>query len=136
MLIITASTLERSKKTISSLYLQESTLSEIIYVGSITTTEFNPSHPNFFHQPSYNLWMYEEYILTTSRFPLVYLYDPTVIAPYSMHLERKTILLSMSFFNLTISTEYKLKKLIYSNSKETMTSHLGTLSSRYHTVLN
>ena len=29
-------------------------------------------HLNVFHQPSYNLRMYEGYILTTSRFPLVY----------------------------------------------------------------
>ena len=45
----------------------------MIYIGSITTTEFNPFHPNFFHQPSYNLWMYKGYILTASIFPLVYL---------------------------------------------------------------
>ena len=38
--------------------------------------ELNLSHLNFFHQPSYNLWMYEKYILTTSRSPLVYLNDP------------------------------------------------------------
>ena len=30
-------------------------------------------HSNIFHQPSYNLRMYKRYILTTTRFPLVYL---------------------------------------------------------------
>ena len=39
-------------------------------------TEHNPFHPNLFHQPSYNLWLYEEYILTTLIFPLVYLNEP------------------------------------------------------------
>ena len=60
--------------------------------------------PNFFHQPSYNLQMYEEYILTTSIFPLVYLNDP--YCDYSIfHTPGKQdILQSMSFFNLIIST--------------------------------
>ena len=70
--------------------------------------EHNLFHPNFFHQPSYNLWMYEEYILTTPIFPLVNLNDPNVITSYSTHLERKTILPSTSFFNSIISTEYIL----------------------------
>ena len=35
--------------------------------------ECDPFHPNIFHQPSYELGMYEEYILTSSIFPLVYL---------------------------------------------------------------
>ena len=33
-------------------------------------------HPIVFHQASYNLQMFEGYILTTTRFPLVYLIDP------------------------------------------------------------
>ena len=40
--------------------------------------EHNLFHTNVFHQPSYNLLlqMYKRYILTTTRFPLVYLNDP------------------------------------------------------------
>ena len=125
-----------TKEECLKLYCQGNTLSEIIYFGSITTMEFNLSHPNFFHQPSYNLQMYKKYILTTLRFPSVYSMIPTVITPHSTHLERKTTLPLRSFSNLTISMEYIPKKLIYSNSKEKTTSHLGTLSSRYHTVLN
>ena len=76
MIIITTSTLQQPKKNVLSLYCQGSTLSGIIYIGSIATTEFNLFHPNFFHQPSYNLCMYKKYILTTSIFPLVYLDYP------------------------------------------------------------
>ena len=59
-------------------------------------------HPNIFHQPSYYLWMYEEYILTTSILPLVYLNDPTVITSYSAHVESKIILKLTSIFNLIV----------------------------------
>ena len=60
----------------------------------------------------------------------------TVITSYSTHLESKIILQSMSIFNSIISMEYIPKKLTYSNSKETMTFHLGTLFSRKHIRLN
>ena len=38
--------------------------------------EHDQLYPNIFHQPSYNLQMYEEYIWTTTRFPLVYDNNP------------------------------------------------------------
>ena len=38
--------------------------------------EHDQLHTNIFHQPSYNLQMYEEYILTTTTSPLVYYNDP------------------------------------------------------------
>ena len=54
------------------------------------------------------------------------------ISSYSTHLESKTILPLTFISNLTTSTEYTLRKLNYLSSKETMTFHLDTLSSRYH----
>ena len=36
----------------------------------------NQLYTSIFHQPSYNLQLYEEYILTMTRFPLVYYNDP------------------------------------------------------------
>ena len=39
-------------------------------------TEHNMFHLNVFNQPSYNLQMYKEYILTTSLLPLVYHNNP------------------------------------------------------------
>ena len=73
MLIFTASVLQQPKPNVPSLYCQGSTLSGIIYVGRIPTMEHDLLYTNIFHQPSYDLQMYEEYILTTTRFPLVYL---------------------------------------------------------------
>ena len=102
MLIITTSTLEQPKKNITSLYCQESSLPRIIYIGRITM-EHNLFHPNFFHQPSCNVWMYEEYILTTSIFPLVYLNDP--YCDYSIfHTPRKKD-------HLTINIPFQLNYL-------------------------
>ena len=42
----------------------------------IPATEHDLLYTNVFHQPSYNLLMYQEYILTTTRSPLVYYSDP------------------------------------------------------------
>ena len=56
---------------------------------------------------------------------------PIAISSYSTHLESNTILPLTFISNLTTSTEYTLRKLTYSSSKEKTTFHLGTLSSRY-----
>ena len=98
--------------------------------------EHDPFHPNVFHQPSYNLQMYEEFILTTSVFPLVYLND--LYCDYFLfHTPGKQDHLTVNIhFNLIISMEYTLKKFTYSNSRETMTFHLGKLFSRYHIGLD
>ena len=56
--------------------LSKSTLLGIIYIGRTPTMEHNQLYPNIFHQPSYNLQMYEKYILTTTRFSLVYYSNP------------------------------------------------------------
>ena len=76
MLILTTSMFQLPKPNIQSLYCQGSTLPGIIYVGRTPTMEHYLLYPNIFHQPSYNVQMYEEYILTTTRFPLVYDNDP------------------------------------------------------------
>ena len=51
-------------------------LPRIIYVGRTPTTEHDQLYTNVFHQPSCNIQMYKEYILTTTRFSLVYYNDP------------------------------------------------------------
>ena len=57
---------------------------------------------------------------------------PIAISSYSTPLESTGKQASTFIFNAITSTEYTPRKLTYSNSKETMTFHLGTLSSRYH----
>ena len=96
--------------------------------------EHDQLYLNVFHQPFYNLQMYKEYILTTIRFPLVYDNEqtPSMISLYSLHLESKITLPSTFISNLISSMEYTLRKLIYLSSREPMTFHPGTLSSRYH----
>ena len=98
--------------------------------------EHNPFYPNFFHQHSYSLQMYEEYIMTTSIFPLVYLNDP--YCDYSLfHAPGKQDHLTVNInFQLDCLNGIQTEKSTYSNSKEKMTFHLGTLSSRYHITLN
>ena len=53
---------------------------------------------------------------------------------YPTHLENKITLLSTSISNSVTSMEYALRKLIYLSSREPMTFHIGTLSSRYRLV--
>ena len=65
-----------TKDTRHKFMLSRNRLSGIIYVGRIPTTEHDLLYTYVFHQPSYNLQMYEECILTTTRFPLVYYNDP------------------------------------------------------------
>ena len=57
---------------IPCLYCQGSILRGITYVQRTSTTELDQLYYIILHQPFYNLQMYEEYILTTIRFPLVY----------------------------------------------------------------
>ena len=76
MLLITTSIFQHPKTNMPSLYCQGSTLPGMLYVGKTTTTEHDLFHPNIFHQPSYNLQMYKEYILTNIIIPLIYLNDP------------------------------------------------------------
>ena len=76
MLIFRTTTFQPPKTNISSLYCQGSTQAGIMYVGRIPPTEHDLLYTNVFHQPSYNLQMYNEYIKSTTRFPLVYLNEP------------------------------------------------------------
>ena len=61
------------RTNVPSLYHQASSPPGIIYVGRTPTMEHNQLYPN---EPSNNLRMYEECILTTTRFLLVYDNDP------------------------------------------------------------
>ena len=101
----------------------------------MSTTKCDLFPLNIFHQSSYSLQMYKGYILTTTRFSLVYLNNPFAIVTLSTHLEDKTTSPSTDFSNLIISSSYILKKLINSNSNETTTFQLGILSSGYRTTL-
>ena len=135
-LITTRSMLEQPKKNLSSLYCQGSTLPEVIYIGMITTTEHNPFHPNFFHPPSYSLQMHEEYFLTTSIFPLVYLTNP--YSDYSIskipgkkdHLTIN-VLFQLNYLNGIRTEEVNLLKFKRNNNLPHW-----YLSSRYHIALN
>ena len=98
--------------------------------------EHDQLYPNVFHQPSYNLQMYEEYILTTTDSHWCISMTHIVISSYSTHLESKIILPLTFTSNLISSMEYTLRKLIYLSSRETMTFQPGTLSSRYHIESN
>ena len=92
-------------------------------------------HPNVFHQRSYSLCMYKGYILTTTRFQLVYLYDLFCNyyiedTPGKQDHITINVLFQLNYLNLICTEEVDLL-----NSNETTTFHLGILSSGYHTTL-
>ena len=98
--------------------------------------EHNLFHPNVFCQPSYILWMYEEYILTTSVFPLVYCnnaycdYFLFYIPGKQDHLT-VDVQFQLDYLNGIHTKEVNILKLKRNNHL-----HLGTLFSRYHIRLN
>ena len=111
------------------LYPEGATLSKFIHEGRPTTTK-----PTFVALPSLtsNSTFYEcsrGILCQPQDSPHSPLTRLSVIASYSLRLERKITLQSISIICWKITTESTPKKLIYSTSRNSTTFQVGILSS-------
>ena len=128
-LIPTTSTTHPVKNETPDLYSEGATLSKFFHEGRPTNTK-----PTFIALPSLTnhstFCKCSRGILCQAQdSPHSPLTRPGVIISYSLCLERKITLPSISIFRWKPTMESTLKKLIYSTSRSTTTFQVGTLSS-------
>ena len=128
-LISTTSTTHLVNNKTPDLYSEGAMLSKFIHEGRLTNTK-----PTFIALPS--LTSHSTFckcsrgILCQARdSPHSPLTRPGVIITYSLRLERKIMLPSISIIRWKPTTESTPKKLIYSTSRSSMTFQVGILSS-------
>ena len=110
-------------------YSEGATLSKFIHEGKPTTTK-----PTFVALPS--LTSHSTFYKCSRGIPCQPQDSPhrhltrlVVIISYSIHLERRIMLLLTYTIHWNITTESTPKKLIYSTSRNSMTFQVGSLSS-------